>query len=114
MGLSTQRPGVLMYPLQVLTGNELLASILGMLATIPPSAVAGKEPTSKASIPGVSEMPAPPTGMKQLCHSSNQGASMPTPEEEGTVELDITPEELLHQKWREDRPVARPLKEKLP
>ena len=82
-----------------------------MPATIPPSAVVGRELTSTASIPGALEMPAPPTGMMWWCHSSDQGASMSTPEEEGTAELDITPKEPFYWKWREDRPVVRPLKE---
>ena len=97
--------GILMYPLQLLTSNVLLATILGMLATM------GKELTSATSIPRVLETRAPVNGMKKMCHSSNQGASMPRPEEEDTPELDVTPEEPPHQKQKEGRPAAKPLKE---
>ena len=56
--------GVLMYPLQLLTGNVLLATILKMPATTLQPATAGRELTSTASPPIVSENPAPPTRIK--------------------------------------------------
>ena len=59
--------GVLMYPLQLLTGSILLVSILGMPATTLQLATVGKEQTPTASPPTVSEMPAPPTGTKWQC-----------------------------------------------
>ena len=80
--------GALMYPLQLLTGDVLSATILGMLATAQKWAVADGGQTPAASIPNVSEMPAPQAGAKWWCHSSNQRQ-----EEEETVELDDTPEE---------------------
>ena len=44
----------------------------------------------------MSEMPAHPTGIKQWHCSSHWEATMPRPEEEETVGLDITPEEQPH------------------
>ena len=85
--------GALMYSLQFLTGNVLLATILGMLTTTLQPAVVGREPTLAASIPSVSEMPAPPTGTKWWCHLSDQGVCTPRLEEEETAELDISPKE---------------------
>ena len=87
-----------MYPLQLLTGNVLLAAILGMPATILQPATAGREPTSTASPPTVSEMSASPTRIKWWHHLSNQEATMLRPEEEETVGLDVTPEEQAHQR----------------
>ena len=66
---------------------------------------------SAASILRVSEIPALLTGTKWLCHSSDQGASMPRQEEEDTLELDITPKEPPHWNWKEGMPAARPLRE---
>ena len=87
-----------MYPLQLLTGNVLLASILGMPATTLQLVTAGRELISTASPPTVSEMPASPTGTKWWHHSSNQEATMLRPEEEEAVGLDITLGEQSHQK----------------
>ena len=56
-------------------------------------ATAGRELMSTASQPTVSEMPAPPTGTKWWCHSSNQEATMWRPEEEEAAGLDVTPKE---------------------
>ena len=56
--------GALMYPLQLLTSNVPLATILEMPATTQPQAVSGRELTSTASIPSVLEMPAPLRGAK--------------------------------------------------
>ena len=103
--------GALMYLLQLLSGNVLLVAILGMPATTPQPAVASRAMTSAASIPRVSETSLPPTGMKQWHHSSDQWASVPRPDKEETAELDITPEEWPHQRWKEGRPMAKPLKE---
>ena len=69
--------GALMYPLQLLTSNVPLATILGMPATTQPQAVAGSELMSTASIPSVSEMPAPLMGTKWWHHSFDQGGSKP-------------------------------------
>ena len=77
--------GVLMYPLQLLTGNVQLAAILGMPATTLQLATADRELTSTASPPTVSEIPALPTGIKWQHHWSNQEVTMPRPEEEEAV-----------------------------
>ena len=74
-----------MYPLQLLTGDVLLATILGMSATTKLQAVVGREPMPAASIPSVLQMPAPHEGTKCWCHSSNLRQ-----EEEEIVELDDT------------------------
>ena len=88
--------GVQMYPLQLLTGNMLLAAILGMPATTLKPTTVGRQPTSTASPPTVSEMPAPPTRTKWQCHSSDWEATMLKPEEEEAVGLDISPKEWPH------------------
>ena len=100
-----------MYPLQLLTGNVPLATILGMLATTLQPATVGRELMSTAFPPTVSEMPAPPTGTKQWCCLSNQEATTLRPEEEEAVGLDITPKEQFHQRQKEGWPLARLLKE---
>ena len=76
---------VLMYPLQLLTGNV-------PLTTTPQLVPAGRELPSKAS-PTVSRMLAPSTGVKWQHCSSNQEAMTPRPEEEEVAGLDITLEE---------------------
>ena len=103
--------GVLMYPLQLLNGNVPLASILGMLATNLQLATVGRELTSTASPPTVSEMPAPPTRTKRQQCWSDVEATTPRWEEEGAVGLDITPKGLPHWRWKEGRPLVRPHKE---
>ena len=101
--------GAVMCPLQLLTGNVLLAAILGMSAATQLQAVAGRELMPAASIPSVSEMAAPLMGAKWQHHSFDQGTS--TPRQEETAELDDTPEEPPHQKWKEGRSAVSPLKE---
>ena len=96
--------GVLMYPLQLLTGNVPLAI---MLATTPQLATVGRELLLTAFIPTLSRMVAPPTGTKWWCWLSDQEAMMPRPEEEEAAILDVTVEE--HPHWR--RPLVRLLKE---
>ena len=56
-------------------------------------------------------MPVPPTGTKWWCHLSDWEATMPRPEEEEAVGLDITPKEWPHQRQKEGRALARLLKE---
>ena len=100
--------GVLMYPLQLLTGNVPLAALL---ATTLQLATMGRELPSTASPLTVSRMPAPPIGIKWWCHSSDQEVMMLTPEKEEATGLDITPKEHPHQRWKEGRPLVRVLKE---
>ena len=88
-----------------------LATILGIPSTTLQPATAGRELTSTASLPTVSEMPAPPTGTKQWHCSSDWEATTPRPEEEKAQGLDIMPEEWPHQRQKEGRPPARLLKE---
>ena len=97
--------GVLMYTLQLLTGNVPLAA---MLATTPHPATTGREPLPTASPPTVSRMLASQTGTKQQCQSSDQEAMMPRPEEEEAAGLDITMEEHPYQKQRGEAPSETP------
>ena len=85
-----------MYPLQLLTGDVPLASILQMSATAQLWAVVNGGLMPVASIPSISEMPAPLLGTNQQCHSSDQGVPTPRLEEEERVELDDTPKESPH------------------
>ena len=101
--------GALMYPLQLLTSNVPLATILWMLATAQLQAVASRELMSEASIPSLSETPPHLMGAKWWQCSFDQGISMPRQEE--TVELDDTPKEPLHHRWKEGRSTVRCLKE---
>ena len=100
-----------MYPLQLLTGIVLLAAILGMPDTTLQLATAGRELTSTASPPTVSDMPAPPSRIKWQCHSSDWEVTMPRPEEEEAVGLDITPEEWPCQRQKDGKHPVRLLKE---
>ena len=110
-GMSTQSHWVLMYPMQLFTGNVLLAAILGMQGTILQPATTGRELMSTVSPPTVSAMPAPSTRNKWQHHSFEWEATTPRPEEEEAVGLDITPEEWHCQRQKEGRPLARLLKE---
>ena len=92
-----------MYPLQLLTGNVPLAT---MLATTLQPTTAGRELPSTASPLTVSRMPAPPTGTKWWHCSSDQEAMMLRPDKEEVTRLDITPEEHPHQRWKEGRPLS--------
>ena len=80
-----------MYPLQLLTGNVPLSTILGMPAPTLQLATAGRKLTSTACPPTVSEMPAVPTRIKWQCHLSDWETITLRPEE--AAGLDITPEE---------------------
>ena len=95
-----------MYPLQLLTGNVLLAAILGMSATTQLQAVVGREPMPAASTPSVLQMPPPQGGTKCQHHSSNLRQ-----EEEETAELDDTSKKHPHQRQKEGRLVAKLLKD---
>ena len=103
--------GALLYPLQLLTGDVPLAVLLGMSATAQLWAVADGEMAPTTPIPRVPEMPAPPTGTKHQCHSSDQGVPAPRQEEEETVEPNYTPKEWPHQKQKEGRLAVKALKE---
>ena len=102
--------GVLMYPLLLLTGNVPLAT---MLATTPQPATAGRELSLTASPPTVSRMLAPPTGTKWWCQSSDQEEAASRAKEEEAAGLDVSPEEHPHQRQKERRPLAKPLKGEL-
>ena len=82
-----------------------------MSATAQVWAIVDQEPAPAASIPSVSEMPAPQVGAQCQCHSSDQGVPTPRPEEEETAICDDTPKECPHQKCKEGRPAVKALKE---
>ena len=86
-----------MYPLQLLTGDVPLATILGMSATTQLEAISGSGLVPAASIPIVSEMLAPQRGTKCWHHSSNLKQ-----EEEETGEPNHTTEECPHQNGKRE------------
>ena len=106
-----ENQGTLLYPLQLLTSNVPLATLLGMSATTQLWVVAegGLVPTS--SIPSMSEMPVPLMGAKCWYCSSDQGVAILRQEEEEAVDIDDIPEEHPHCKWKEGRPAVKTLKE---
>ena len=103
--------GALLYPLQLLTGNVLLAALLRMLATTHLWVIVDEEPAPKAPIPRVLETPAPLTGTKQQCHSSDQDVLALRQEKRGNSETGLHSEEHPGQKRKEGRPVAKAFKE---
>ena len=66
-------------------------------------------PTSTASIPSVSDMPAPLMGEKWQHCSFDQGVSMSR--QEKAVKLVDTPKKPPHHRWKEVRSTAKPYKE---
>ena len=99
--------GILLYPLQLLTGNVPLAALLGMLATIPPQAVADGELAPAPSIPSVLEMPAPQVDTKHWHCSSDQGVP-PRQEEEEMAELYFTPKRASSVKMKRRKTLKEP------
>ena len=110
VGLSTQSPWGTDVPLTAPNWQHATSCHFGNATTLQSAAV-GRKLTWTASIPKVSEMLATPTGTKWWHHSSDQDTTTPRPEEEEAARLDITPKEWPHQKWKEGRPLVRPLKE---
>ena len=105
------KPRALLYPLQLLTGNVPLATILGMSVTGQLQAVADRELAPAASIPSILEMPSPQVGTKCWCHSSDQGMPTLRQDEEGMADIDDMPEEHPCQKQNEGRLELKALKE---
>ena len=103
--------GTLLYPLQLLTNDVLLATLLGMSATIQLWAVTDRGPSPAASIPSVSEMPVPQAGAKHQCHSLDQGLPTLRQEEEEMTDIDDIPKEHPHHKRKEGKPAVKALKE---
>ena len=101
--------GVLLYPLQLLTSDVLLASLLGMSATSQLHAVADGGLVPVSSIPSVLEMPVPPMGAKCWCHSSDQDVLAPRQEEEKMADIDYPPKGCLYCKWKEGRLAVKAL-----
>ena len=95
--------GVLMYPLQLLTGNVPLATMLVITLQL---ATVGREPPSTASPLTVSRMPAPQLEL------NGSTACMPRKQEEEEVTgLDVTSKEHPHQRQKGGRPLVRLLRE---
>ena len=82
--------GVLLYPLQLLMGNILLASLL--TATPQPAPLA-REPPLTVPPPLVSKPSSSPTGAKQWCHPSGEEATGST----------ASAEKPTCQKWKEGK-----------
>ena len=99
--------GVLMYPLQLLTENMSLASLLVTTPNWPLQL--GTHPTTPP--PTMSETPAPPTGTKQWCCSSDWEVASPRSGEEDATVLDMMLEEWPHWRQKDGRPLAKLLKE---
>ena len=62
--------GALLYPLQILTGDVPLATILGMSVTAQLQAVAGRGSVPEPPTPNVSRTPVLQVGEKHHCHLS--------------------------------------------
>ena len=99
---------VLMYPLQLLTGNMSLAALL---VTTPQPATAIGKPVPTTPPLTMSETPAPPMATKQWHHSSNREVASPRSGEEEAAVSDMTPEEWSHHRQKDGRPLAKLLKE---
>ena len=87
LNLSAQVPGVLLYPLQLLTSNVPLATILGMSATAQLCTIAERELALATSIPSGLEMSMPQVGTKHWHHSSDLGVSTPRQDEEEAADV---------------------------
>ena len=112
--------GALMYPLWLLTSNVPLAAILGMSATTqlwamtdrgPAQTVADRGSVQTPPIPSVLGTLVPKPGVKCQCHSSDQGVPAPGQDEEEVPDIDDTPEECPHKKWKDRRLAGKALKE---
>ena len=90
-GLSAQNPWGTDVPST--TPNQQCATShhFGIAGYHPTISCSGQRTNVGSFHPRVLEMSVPPTGTKWQHCSSNQGASMPRPEEEETAELDVTP-----------------------
>ena len=97
-----------MYPLQFITSNMPLAAMPASALQLP---TVGREPTSRDSLPTASEMPAPPTTTKQWHCLSDQEETIPKPEEEESMGLDVTPKKWPHYEQKKGRLPVRPLRE---
>ena len=97
--------GILMYPLQLLTGNMTLATLLAIFSQ--PSTKMG-EPTPVTPHPTASVVPTLTLGIKQWHHSPDQEATSPRSGEE---EATGTSEEPPHQKQKNVNPLMKLLKE---
>ena len=107
----TETYGTLLYPIQLLTGDVPLATLLRMLATAQLWAVVDRWPAPAAPIPSVLEVPVPQVGAKCLHHSSDQGVPIPRQEEEEMAEIDDTSKEHPCCKQKEGRLAVNALKE---
>ena len=97
--------GILMYPLQLLTGNMSLAILLAIFPQ--PSTTMG-ESNPATPHPAVSVEPMPTLETKQQCYSPDQEATLPWP---GDEEVTGTSEELPYQKQKNANPLVKLLKE---
>ena len=96
--------GILMYPLQLLTGNMSLAALLAISPQ--PSTNMGK-PNPATPYPTASAALMPTSGTKQQCPPPNQEVTSPWSVDE---EATWTSEQLPHQKQKNRKPLAKLLK----
>ena len=108
MSLSHRRLGMLLWPLQLLKGNALLAALLATIAKL--ASPIGR-PTPTTPNPTMMETPTSPPGSKWCCCLSNQEAASLRSGQDEVAVLDVTPEEQPHQKQKDRRPLRRLLKE---
>ena len=101
----------LLYPLQLLTGDVPLATILWMLATAQLWAIADRESVPAAPTPRVLWIPNLQVGRKCQCHSSDQGVPTPRQDEEEAANIDDMPKECPHRKHKEGRLAGKALRE---
>ena len=82
-----------------------------MLATTQLWAIADRGLAPTASIPSISEMPAPQAGSKCQCYSSDQGVPTLRQNEEEMVDIDDMLKECPHHKQKEGRLAVKALRE---
>ena len=104
--------GVLLYPLQLLTGDVPLTTILGMSATAQLQTVTDRGSELAPPNPSMSGIPVPLMGVKCQHPSSGQGVpALSQEEEEEIADTDDIPKEHPYKKWKDRRLVGKALKE---
>ena len=110
-GCLLETHGALMFPLQLLTGDVPLATILGMLVTAQLQAVADSGLVQTPPTPSALGTPAPKMGSKCQCHSSDQGVPVPGQDEEKVGDIYDIPDECPCKKLKDVRLAGKALKE---
>ena len=106
--------GALLYPLQILTSDIPLVTILGMSATAQLWAIGGREMVPTPPISSALETPTPQLGREHQHCSSDQGAPTlkgPRQDKEEAANNEDMPEECPHRKCKEGKALKEPQKE---